>query len=237
MSDIELSHEQTKILALNSKFAPRPKATPVTSVTDSVDDFSCRLRLRVDKDIEDRKHNNLHQYFPGERTEKGQPVYVPKFHVPTPDAQGPPLIGKIEAALSKLSSQIEVEVLDRRSVCIRPNINAKDLDALLQLLTDHSILAVPADKNLGLCLVTAEWYHEMGLTLLENDSYEESEPNYYLLNSTLRNIVNRTKNLLPKQQFTWLSVPLNEAREKVPVLKVGPLSLRSTHCWRTHLHG
>jgi hypothetical protein len=170
--------------------------------------------VRVHKDLEERKLNNLHQYFLGERTEKGQPPFVPKFHVPTPDAQGPPLNDKIEAALSKLSSQIEVEVLNRHSICICPNINAKDLDTLLRLLADNSILAVPADKNLGLCLVTAEWYHEMGLKLLENDSYEESKPDHHLLSSTLRSIVDRTKNLLPKQQFTWLSVPLNEARIK-----------------------
>jgi hypothetical protein len=104
----------------------------------------------------DRKDNNLHQYFPGERTEKGQPIYVPKFHVPSSHAQGPPLADKIETALSKLDSRIHVEVLDRRSVCIRPNITANDLDTHFELLADHSVLAVPADKNLGLCLVMAE---------------------------------------------------------------------------------
>jgi hypothetical protein len=87
-----------KFFALNPKFVPTPKATSSASATKSVDDFNGRLRLRVDKDLEERKLNNLHQYFPGEQTEKGQTSFVPKFHFPAPDAEGPPLIDQTNRA-------------------------------------------------------------------------------------------------------------------------------------------
>jgi hypothetical protein len=62
----------------------------------------------------------------------------------------------------------------------------------------------------------------MGLKLLENSSYERSNPDHQMLNSTLKSIVDRAKHFLTKQQFTWLSAPMNETRDKVPVLKVIP---------------
>ncbi|KAJ7182934.1 hypothetical protein C8R43DRAFT_941019 [Mycena crocata] len=89
MSDVQLSLEQTKLLALNPKFVPRPKATLSASVTSSVDDFDRRLRLRVDKELDERKckfderkPNNLHQYLP---VETGYPEFhfMASFKKPT----------------------------------------------------------------------------------------------------------------------------------------------------------
>ncbi|KAJ6630637.1 hypothetical protein B0H10DRAFT_1938836 [Mycena sp. CBHHK59/15] len=115
----------------------------------------------------------LHAHFGGGDMELGQPHYVPRFHIPNPDAQGLALIDKIEHALSKTRDHIEVKVLSRQMLHIHPNINHYNFKQLLELLVDNSVLAVPTDKNLGLCLVTTQWYHDMGLKLLENDSYVE----------------------------------------------------------------
>jgi hypothetical protein len=111
----------------------------------------------------------LHKHYGSEHLDRGQPRYVPTFHLPNPDAEGPALIDKIECALSKARERIEVEVLSKQTLFIHPNIHKEDLDGLLRLLADNSILAVPADKNLGLCLVTTEWYHKTVLKLLVND--------------------------------------------------------------------
>ncbi|KAJ6611733.1 hypothetical protein B0H10DRAFT_1952856 [Mycena sp. CBHHK59/15] len=160
------------------KFVPRPKATKVELTLKAVDDFSSCLCLQVNKKVNDP---TLLAHFGGRDMELGQPQYVPRFHIPDPDAQGATLIDKIECALSKTRDQIEVEVISRQVLHICPNINQKDSKALLQLLADNSVLAVPADKNLGLCLVTTEWYHNMGLKLLVNDSYVEAKPDHVVL--------------------------------------------------------
>jgi hypothetical protein len=43
-----------------------------------------------------------------------------------------------------MRDRIELEVLSRQAVCIRPNVDHKELKALLQLLADNSVLAVPS---------------------------------------------------------------------------------------------
>jgi hypothetical protein len=215
---VSLSHEQVKTLALNQKFVPKPKAARPDSTLDAVEDFTRRLRLRVDKSVNDA---TLHAHF-GEATERGQPRYVPRFHVPNPFAQGPPLLDKIESALSKFRDKIEVEVLSRQTLRIQPNINHDELKALLELLAENSVLAVPADKNLGLCLVTSDWYHSMGMKLLVNDSYVEDEPDHFLQLLTLRKIVHRARTYVTRQQHDWLNQPCVEEPSKVPILKVLP---------------
>ncbi|KAJ7714671.1 hypothetical protein DFH07DRAFT_785746 [Mycena maculata] len=133
-SNVSLSPDQIKTLSLNSKFVPRPKVAAVKPTLDAVDDFVRRLQLRVHKNIND---GSLRKFF-GETTDRGQPRYVPRFHIPNPYAQGPLLIDQIEVALAKTRAQIEVEVLNRQTLLIRPNINQKDLKALLKLLADKS---------------------------------------------------------------------------------------------------
>lgn len=220
LTNVSLTPEQIKTLSLNQKFVPRPNATDLQPTLDAVDDFQRRLRLRVDKEISQPK--TLHSFFGGEELERGQPRYVPSFHIPEPDAAGPALIDEIESALSKTRNQIEVEVLSKRALLIRPNIRQNDLDALLRLLADNSVLAVPADKNLGLCLVTSTWYEEMAFKLLENDSYVEDQPDHVGLLLTLRKIVEKSKDLVTVQQHRWLAQPCKDELQKVPILKVLP---------------
>jgi hypothetical protein len=159
LTDIVLTPEQTLLLALNPKFTPRPRPTKLEPALEAVDDFSRRLRLRVENDAKDKKADQKKKYTPvdkllsGEYRERGQPRFVPRFHIPNPSAKGPALIEIIESALSNMRDRIELEVLSKQAVCIRPNIDHTELRALLQMLADNSVLAVPADKNPGLCLV------------------------------------------------------------------------------------
>ncbi|KAJ7838961.1 hypothetical protein B0H13DRAFT_1650444 [Mycena leptocephala] len=50
-TSVPLSHEQVKTLAFNQKFVPKPKATGLKSTLNALDDFSRRLRLRVDRAV------------------------------------------------------------------------------------------------------------------------------------------------------------------------------------------
>ncbi|KAJ7764134.1 hypothetical protein DFH07DRAFT_770540 [Mycena maculata] len=144
------------------------------------------------------------------------------FHLPVPDATGPTLIDELENALSKAHNQIEIKVLSQQSLLIRPNICDKDLDGILRLLANNSVLAIPADKNLGLCLVTSKWYESTAYKLLENDSYIEEDEDHVGLLLTLTMIVEKSKNLVTKQQHAWLKDPCITQPRKVPILKVLP---------------
>ncbi len=51
------------------------------------------------------------------------------------------------------------QLLDQQSLHIKPNVNHHELNRLLDILCGNNLVALPADKNLGLCVVTAAWYH------------------------------------------------------------------------------
>jgi hypothetical protein len=150
-------------------------------------------------------------------TDKGQPRYVAKFHIPNPSAEAPKMLLHVEFALQEARKLLEVQVLDRQTLHVRPNISHKELDKLLKILKDERIVALPSDKNLGLCLVSADWYQENGLKLLLNPSYIEEEPDHELLSTSLAIIVTKASNFLTWQQLTWLlSRPYREPCHKGP---------------------
>lgn len=53
-TSVKLSNEQVKLLALNPKFIPKPSATRIEPTLEAVDNFSHRLRLRVDHEVNTR---------------------------------------------------------------------------------------------------------------------------------------------------------------------------------------
>jgi hypothetical protein len=217
-SEIPLTPEQVKMLALNSKFAPRPKTTSVDSALTSFDDFVRRLRL---SELARRKKSIQRDGYDPD-IEKNQKRYIPKFHIPNPDAQAPKLLLHVEDALAKARELLETQVLSHQTMFIRPNINHKELAKLLEILKEGQVIAVPSDKNLGLCLVTAEWYCQQAWKLLINPSYTEEEPDHIALWESLEVIVTKSENLLTSQQFKWLMKPVEAQFLKVPVLKVLP---------------
>ena len=86
MTGVKISYEQIKMLALNSKFVPRPKKTSVKSVSLAFDDFERRLRLS-EKARKSRALAITQGFDPD--LDKGQPRYVAKFHIPNPMAEAP----------------------------------------------------------------------------------------------------------------------------------------------------
>ncbi|KAJ6534379.1 hypothetical protein B0H19DRAFT_1080853 [Mycena capillaripes] len=93
----------------------------------SADSYERRLRLRVDSELQP----TLHKHFGREDLERGQLRYLPTFHIPNPSAHGPALIDRLELALDKTRERIEVEVLNKQALLVRPNIHKVDLDGLL----------------------------------------------------------------------------------------------------------
>ena len=219
MTSVKLSYEQVKMLALNSKFVPRPRKTSVKSVSLAFDDFERRLRLS-EKARKSRALIVTQGLDPD--LDKGQPRYVAKFHIPNSSAEAPKMLLHVEFALQQARKLLEVQVLDRQTLHVRPNISQKELNKLLQILKDERIVALPSDKNLGLCLVSADWYQENGFKLLLNPSYIEEEPDHELLSTSLETIVMKASNFLTWQQLTWLLDPIKNHVTKVPVLKVIP---------------
>ncbi|TCD59778.1 hypothetical protein EIP91_011476 [Steccherinum ochraceum] len=77
MTDVSLRSEQTKLLALNSKFVSRPALPPMRVFRDAFDDFVRRLRLREEAASAKSKQPNLYRAFGLPEKEKGQLTYVP----------------------------------------------------------------------------------------------------------------------------------------------------------------
>jgi hypothetical protein len=98
----------------------------------------------------------------------------------------------------------------------------RKLTKLLKILEDEQVIAVPSDKNLGLCLVTAEWYYDAAWKLLIHPSYVEDEPDHIALWTALEAILLTSEHLLTSQQFKWLQAPVDSQVLKIPVLKVLP---------------
>ncbi|KAE9383837.1 hypothetical protein BT96DRAFT_951000 [Gymnopus androsaceus JB14] len=122
-----------------------------------------------------------------------------------------PLADIVESALKKTRNQLQNEVLSRQVINVRPNIDTTNFQKLLGLLKVNGLIAVPADKNLGLCLVAMDWYHQAGLKLLHNKSYVEETPDHELLQYTYSEI-----------QYKWLRQPIKEKWDKFPTLEVIP---------------
>lgn len=93
---------------------------------------------------------------------------------------------------------------------------------LLNVLWDNNLVAILTDKNLGLCVVTAEWYHSQAWKLLLNPSYHEEDLDHELLCETLGIIIDKSRNLLTCQQYKWLHELVEAHKFKVPILKVIP---------------
>ncbi len=106
----------------------------------------------------------------------------------------------VKSALAVFAGRLKVEVMSKQALRVRPNINHNKLTSLLKLMLDRKVLALPADKNLGLCLVTTKWYYSTGLKLLINPSYFETiKPNLCVLQEALQKIISKAKGFLTKQ--------------------------------------
>jgi hypothetical protein len=162
---------------------PKPIKTSVTSIKLSFNDFTRRLRL---SDAARRRNLIGGPTWSYSDVEKGQPTYVPKFHIPSLDAKTEKILQHMENALD-LAGNLCIKIVgNRQCMTIRPNLNAREFTKLLKILEDERVIAVPSDKNLGLCLVTAEWYCDAAWKLLINPSYVEDEPDHLLLWSSLQ---------------------------------------------------
>jgi hypothetical protein len=131
---------------------------------------------------------------------------------------------------------------------IHPSLNAREFTKLLKILEDEQVIAVPSDKSLGLCLVTAEWYYDAAWKLLINPFYIEDETDHIALWKTPEAILLTSEHLLTTQQFKWLQDPVDNQITRSPVLKVlpkihkfpasaRPIVQHLTLCWQMPLHG
>ncbi|KAJ7740645.1 hypothetical protein B0H16DRAFT_1464868 [Mycena metata] len=103
LTDVTLTYEQVKILAMNSKFVPKPAKTSVESVLASLDDFARCLRLS--ERAKQQRYVKLVQGIDPD-IDNGQPRYVPKFHIPVESAEAPALIRHVEMPWSEFASQL-----------------------------------------------------------------------------------------------------------------------------------
>jgi hypothetical protein len=153
------------LLSMNIKFIPRPRIDAVAPLQDW-EKFTRSVRIKYFF----REHTNAR-------------AFNPKFHVPaSSDWQPPESSSSIEFGL-KLGFTMLTRAIGsiNRSVW-RPNISGKTLDSLEELYRSGDMLVKPADKNLGLTILSKEWYISEGFRQL-NDSktyLEIKDPEYWL---------------------------------------------------------
>lgn len=131
--------------------------------------------------------------------------FIPKFHIPSKKWDPPLAPHVIEQGLAagkaELFSQLPaITPLNQRS---KPRMNtARFFDEL----TDAKLLCFITDKNLGIAVVTVEWYDDKIREHLNSGPYVRSNPNPTVI---FQELLKMDFSLLPEQlqKFLWGSKP------------------------------
>ena len=93
------------------------------------------------------------------------PSYIPQFYIKQEDWEPPPASTEIERALGRVRNYLYDEVAKIPKLAARHNPNTQDLR---RFLLEKKYLVKATDKNLGLCVVTLDWYKEQCSIHLRN---------------------------------------------------------------------
>ena len=141
----------SRLLARGAKFIPTPRVTSVCDIGQAFDYFARSTHLRL--------------YFGDTPMDK----HTRQFRIPNPGWQLPPDVRESEehrnlaAHLARLKQQI-LSTYERAyefastSRKFRRNLTTSEVRVMRSLRTSRELVIKPADKNLGLCVMTIDWY-------------------------------------------------------------------------------
>lgn len=157
--DITVPPEILPLLAMNIKFIPRPRFNTVEPLT-AWDRLVRAVRIR---------------YYFREEEDTG---FDPKFHVPSTSGWEPPEASSaIEFGL-KVGHKLLTEAISSVDRTVwRPNISGRSLESLARFLSTGDVLIKPADKNLGLAVLSKDWYISEGLRHMADSTTYRVVPN------------------------------------------------------------
>lgn len=160
-ADVQLPSDIEYSLAVNHKFIlhPRPQVHDVDSAKDK---FVRTVRIRW-------------QF----RNTPSNKDYIPKFHVSNPFWEPQPASAAIELGLHEATKVIDAQVAQALSsiALMAPRYGNINWTRAQEFLTNKHLLVKLTDKNLGVAVFPAQWYHnEVTKMLEEGDTYVRIPP-------------------------------------------------------------
>lgn len=154
-----------QLLGKGGKFVPTPtNATPET-ITKSVDEFTRNVRLRFK--------------FAGENPRN----FIPQFHVRN-EHYTPPMVdspdNRVENWLKTVRSRVCGSYSPSLARGAMQNLRFRERSALRALAKRRDLVIKPADKNLGITLMSASWYKSECLRQLADDHVYRRVENHRL---------------------------------------------------------
>lgn len=205
-----------RLLAHGTKFIPTPGKFDSVVVEETFDRFarSCHFRL----------------YFGDE----AMTAHTAQFRVPNPAYELPrhvmnsPAHVQLSVQLTALREQL-VPSFKRASKYVAQsrkfvtNVSIQERRVLQRLRADSSLVIKPADKNLGLCVISREWYLSEGLRQLASPNYQVVEDfDIADMCSDLRVFLWTHKEHMHALEHKWLLHALAGGKHKLPVFYMLP---------------
>jgi hypothetical protein len=157
---IAIPIEYQKLLTMNVKFIPRPRID-IDQPLQDWDKLERSVRIRYAfRDAEDKGFN-------------------PKFHIPSESEWKPPKASNsIEYGLSVGRKALTDALWSVDESVWRPNFSTRIVSAFKDFVRGADVLVKPADKNLGLVVLSRSWYIAEGLRQLQDDTTYAIEPEF-----------------------------------------------------------
>jgi hypothetical protein len=157
----------SRLLARGAKFIPTPRVTDACDIGQAFDAFARSTHLRL--------------YFGDSPMDK----HTRQFRIPNPGWQLPRHVrDSVEhrnlAAHLALLRQRLLSTYERAfefastSRKFRRNLTMSEMRVMRSLRSSHELVIKPADKNLGLCVMTIDWYVAEGTRQMRAGNYEQT---------------------------------------------------------------
>lgn len=157
----------SRLLACGAKFIPTPRVTSASDIGQAFESFARSTHLRL--------------YFGDTPMDK----HTRQFRVPNPGWQLPRRVmdsvehRNLAAHLSLLkqrllSSYERAHRFASTSRKFRRNLSSAEVRVLRSLRASRELVIKPADKNLGLCVMSIDWYVAEGLRQMRTGNYEQT---------------------------------------------------------------
>ena len=156
----------SRLLARGAKFIPTPRVTGACDIGQAFDAFARSTHLRL--------------YFGDTPMDK----HTRQFRVPNPQWQLPLDVRdsvqhrNLAAHLSRLKQQM-LSTYERASRFastsrkFKRNLTMSEMRVMRSLRSCRELVIKPADKNLGLCVMTIDWYVAEGIRQMRAGNYEQ----------------------------------------------------------------
>jgi hypothetical protein len=137
--------------------------------------------------------------------DKDDDDFIPKFHVPKRDWIPPAASHAIERGLAAGKAELfsQLPAISPQNLRSRPRMASQ---RYFDELKDANLLSFITDKNLGLAVVTTEWYNSLIQDHLDEGPYVKTTIN---TSSVFQDLWKLDTSMLPKQmqKFVWHSPP------------------------------